>query len=165
MIARLAPARQAGLAGAVLCAVAMGGAMFAEYGLHLIPCALCLLERWPFRIGIVVGLAAFVMPARFAVWLVWALVALCLADAAIAFVHVGVEQHWWKSPLPECTAPDFRGLSIAERLKRMSNTPAKSCADADYPIPFLPISIAQGVFLYASAAAAGLVVLLRRRQV
>jgi hypothetical protein len=62
---------------------------------------------------------------------------------------VGVEQTWWKSPLPECTAPDLRGLSGAQMLAHMPDRPVKSCEDADYPIPGVPVTFAQANLLYA----------------
>ena len=58
-----------------------------------------------------------------------------LADAAIAFVHVGVEFGWWRSPLPECAAPHFSGGSIADRLASMPANPAKPCDQPTFLIP------------------------------
>jgi disulfide bond formation protein DsbB len=72
-----------------------------------------------------------------------------LVDAALAVVHVGVEQHYWPSPLPECAAPRFTNGSIAERLAQMPARPAKPCDDAAYLIPGLPISMAAMNLLYA----------------
>ena len=85
-----------------------------------------------------------------------------LVDAALAVVHVGVEQHYWPSPLPECAAPRFTGGSIAERLAQMPARPAKPCEDATYLIPGLPISMAAMNLLYALAFAVVLGVLLWR---
>jgi len=79
-----------------------------------------------------------------------------LAAAGAAFVHVGVEQHWWPSPLPECTAPDLSGLSPAERFAKMPLRPSKPCDDPDYLIPSVPITMAQANLAYALAVAAGL---------
>ena len=99
------------------------------------PCALCLVERWPYRIVIVLGLLAAVAPQPL-VRLLLVLAVLCLlADAAIAFVHVGVEFRWWPSPLPECAAPHFSGGSIAERLASMPARPAKPCDEPTFLIP------------------------------
>jgi disulfide bond formation protein DsbB len=145
-----------GVAGALLGALALALALGSERFLDLIPCPLCLRERWPYRVAILVGLAAALVPARVARAICWLLVATYVAAGAAAFVHVGVEQHWWKSPLPECSAPDLRGLSAAERLARMPAVPSKSCEDPDYPIPIVPLTMAQMNLLYALAVAAGL---------
>jgi disulfide bond formation protein DsbB len=144
------------LAGAGLAALALGIALGSQHLLHLIPCALCYLERWPYRFAIAMGLLGFIVPARPAAAACALMLAAYAAAAGMAFLHVGVEQHWWKSPLAECTAPDLRGLSAAERFARMPLVPAKSCEDPDYLIPAIPITMPQANVAYALAVGAGL---------
>ena len=135
---------------------ALGFAYALEIWGEIVPCALCLLERWPYRIVIVLGLIAAVAPAR-AVRALLMLAILCLvADAAIAAVHVGVELHWWPSPLPECAAPRFSGGSIADRLASMPARPAKPCDEPTFLIPAIPLSLAAMNMLFALAFSATL---------
>jgi len=146
-----------GLAAAVAAAIALGIAQASERWGGLVPCALCLWERWPYRIAAVLGLvAAFLSPSAARVTM--ALLALTvLAGVGLATIHVGVEFHWWPSPLPECAAPTFSGGSIAERLAHMPATPAKPCDDPTYLIPFVPVSMAEMNLIFAllfTAAAA-----------
>lgn len=148
--------RRVALAGAVGGAAAMAVALGSEHFMDLIPCALCLRERWPYRIAIGLGLVGAVLPPRAGRVMCWLLVASYVAAAGLAFVHVGVEQRWWKSPLPECAAPDLRGLTPAERFARMPSTPSKACEDPDYLIPGVPVSFVQMNFVYAVAMSAGL---------
>ena len=152
------------LLSALAAAFALGLALASEKWEGLVPCALCLLERWPYRVAIALGLVASVVPHRWARALLVLVVLAMLADAAMAVVHVGVEQHYWPSPLPECIAPRFTGGSIAERLAQMPARPAKPCEDAAYLIPGLPISMAAMNLLYALAFALGLGVLLWRNR-
>ncbi len=126
----------------------------------LIPCALCYVERWPYRAGIALGLLGLLIPSRALCWL---MLATFLAAATAAGVHVGVEQHWWPSPLPQCSAPNLAGLTSAERFARMPDHPTKSCEDPDYPIPAIPLTFAQANLAYALAVSAGLSILLTRR--
>ena len=91
--------------GMVMGAVALGIALGSQILLGLVPCALCYAERWPYRAAITLGLLGLLVPARLARAFCWLVVAAYVAAAAAAFLHVGVEQAWWKSPLPECTAP------------------------------------------------------------
>ncbi len=102
---------------ALASALAAGAALAFAYALEtwhgLVPCALCLLERWPYRVVLGLAVIAIVLPARLARVLLWLAVLAVLADAAIAFVHIGVEYGWWPSPLPECAAPRFAAGSIA----------------------------------------------------
>ncbi len=152
------------LLSALAAAFALGLALASEQWEGLVPCALCLLERWPYRVAIALGLVASVVPHRWARALLVLVVLAMLADAALAVVHVGVEQHYWPSPLPECIAPRFTGGSIAERLAQMPARPAKPCEDAAYLIPGLPISMAAMNLLYALAFAVGLAILLWRNR-
>ena len=119
------PPRTLAVLAALGAASALGVAYASEVWGELVPCALCLLERWPYRVVIVLGLLAAIAP-RVIVrsLLVIAIVAL-LTDAAIAAVHVGVELKWWPSPLPECAAPHLSGGSITERLASMPARPSK----------------------------------------
>ena len=127
-------------------AVALGS---ERYG-GLVPCALCLVERWPYRLAALLAAAALVPWRRIGPRLfLWGVVLCMAASVAAAGVHVGVEQGWWPSPLPECAAPDLGGGSIAQRLARMPAHPAKPCDDPTYLVPGLPVSMAAGNGLLA----------------
>jgi disulfide bond formation protein DsbB len=150
------------LTGALACAVALGVAHGSEAFLGLVPCAFCLLERWPYNIGLGLGVLALLLPRRPARTVLWALVGVLLIASGLSLVHTGVEQHWWPDPLPECTAPDFSGMTMAQRLAAMPARPAKPCEDPDYLIPFLPVSMTQMALAYALAISAGLAIWLSR---
>jgi len=138
---------------ALLSALAAGAALAAALAIEtwggLAPCALCLLERWPYRVAIVLALLAVIAPPQLARVLLVLVVLTVLADAALGFIHVGVEAHWWPSPLPECAAPRFIGGSIAQRLANMPTHPAKPCDDPSYLIPGLPVSLAMMNLIFA----------------
>lgn len=160
---RLTPRTLAVLA-ALGAAAALGVALASEIWGELPPCALCLVERWPYRIVIVLGLLAAVAPLRLVrILLVLAIVCL-LADAAIAGVHVGVEQGWWPSPLPECAAPHISGGSISQRLASMPARPAKPCDDPTFLIPAIPLSMAAMNMLFALAFSVFLAICLSNRR-
>ena len=152
-----------GIGVALVAGLALGIALASEYWGGLVPCALCLWERWPYRVVIGLGILAAILPAWWgrAVALLAALT--MLVGAGIGVVHVGVEWGLWPSPLPECAAPDLSGLSIAERMARMPATPAKPCDEPTYLVPFLPISMAAMNLLLALAMAGGIVMALRKR--
>lgn len=154
--------RAIGLLCAVMAGVALGTALASEHWEGLAPCALCLVERWPYRIAIVLGLLTVVVPPRAARVLLMLAVLTALAGAAIAFVHVGVEMHWWPSPLPECAAPTISGGTAAQELASMPARPAKPCDAPSYLIPGLPISMAAMDLIYALGFAAVLGTLLWR---
>ena len=146
----------------VAAAVGLGVAVASEQFEGLVPCALCLIERWPYRIAVALGFVGLMLPrglARIAL----ALVALTmLAGAAVAVVHVGVEAKLWPSPLPECAARTFSGGTIAQRLASMPEKPSKPCDDPTYLIPFVPVSMAAMNLLYSLVFAGAIAVFLWR---
>lgn len=154
--------RAIALSSTLAAAAALGAALASEYWAELVPCALCLLERWPYRIAIVLGLLALFTPPRLARVCLILVVGSMVVSAALAVVHVGVEQRFWPSPLPECAAPRLTGGSIADRLAQMPARPAKPCDDAAYLIPGLPLSMAAMNLLYALAFGTLLAILLWR---
>ena len=129
--------------------LALGVAYFAQDFLHLAPCPLCLWERWPYRIGIVLGfLAVLVRPPTGRLVLFLASLVF-LAGAGVAFLHVGVERHFWKSPLPECNG-------FFDPNAPLPAVPAKPCDDPTYLIPRMPVSMAMMDFLFALAFGLGI---------
>ncbi|MGH7042537.1 MAG: disulfide bond formation protein B [Acetobacteraceae bacterium] len=137
------------LAGVAALAVALGSQQWDG----LVPCALCLLERWPYRIVILLGLLALVLSRRPGRVVLVLTVLVLLAGAVLAGVHVGVEWGFWPSPLPECAAPHFAGGTIAQRLASMPAVPSKPCDAPTYLIPGLAVSMAAMNLIYAVVAA------------
>ncbi len=147
---KLFGAWQAALAGTLTSAAALGAALASEWGLGLVPCALCLVERWPYRVAIAVGVLALVL-ARARRAMLGVMAAVLLVGAGLGAVHVGVEFGWWPSPLPECAAPDLGHGTAAERLARMPLFPAKPCDEPTYLVPRVPVSMAMANLLLALA--------------
>jgi disulfide bond formation protein DsbB len=153
------PLRTIALGGTLAAAFALAIAHGSEIWAELVPCALCLWERWPYRIAAVCGIAAALAPRRYVAALVWLAILWLLGGAALGLVHVGVEMGWWPSPLPECAAPRFSSGSIADRLAAMPVRPSKPCDEPVFLIPGLPLSMASMSFLYAATVAAMMAVL------
>lgn len=133
-------ARIAGLITALIAAAALGVAYFAEYGLHLVPCELCLLERWPYRIALILGVLALLLGRRLARGLVALAGLVMLVNVGISFLHMGVEWRWWPSPLPECNGILTPGAALPM-------VPSVSCDKGVYLLSWLPISMTQMDFI------------------
>ena len=153
MVPRL---RLALLVAALASAAVVGGAVASEVWGGLVPCALCLIERWSWYAAIAIGLAGTMLPRVSARIAMAVLVPVMLAGAGVGGIHVGVEAGWWKSPLPECAAPRFGGGSIAERLARMPDKPSKPRDEPTYLVPGLPVSMAMMNLLASLGVACGL---------
>ncbi len=142
----------------VLSALASGAALLVAFGSEwwggLVPCALCLIERWPYRIALALSLIGLVLPRALARGVAALVVLAALGAAGTGALHVGVENGLWPSPLPQCEAPRYMGGgSIADRLAHMPARPSKSCEDPTYLIPAVPVSMAAMNLIYGLAFA------------
>lgn len=153
---RLPAPQIAALIVAILAGAVLAAAEAAQHWGGVVPCALCLVERWPWRAVIVLGLIATVVPRRVTRWLLGLCIVVLLVSVGLGVLHVGVEQGAWKSPLPECAAPEVTGTTLAERLASMPARPAKPCDAPTFLIPAVPVSMA-AMNLIASLVLAGLI--------
>ena len=71
---------------------------------RLLPCELCLYDRWPYYAALALGAVALLAGRRRVSAAALALAALVfIAGAGLAFYHVGVEHHWFAGP-SACTS-------------------------------------------------------------
>jgi disulfide bond formation protein DsbB len=83
----------------VASAAVLGGALVSQYWGGLAPCELCLLQRWPWAVAIVISFVATMVGSRPALpWVALLLAAVFVVSSGFAFYHVGVEQHWFAGP-------------------------------------------------------------------
>jgi disulfide bond formation protein DsbB len=129
-----------------------GGALLFQYVGHLPPCELCLYQRWPYYAAIPLALVTLLAGRRQATLGLLALcVLLFLAGGALAFYHVGVEQHWFAGPTT-CTGSVSASGSVEDFTARLLATPPVRCDEIAWSL--FGISLAGWNFL----ASFGLVV-------
>jgi len=130
---------------ALISASALGMALLSQYigGLH--PCELCIFQRWPYGIIIVLGLIgfAFSFKCHKAVSFIMSVIGITfLANSMIAFYHTGVEQKWWKSFLEGCSVPELKG-DLDQILADIQNRANKArCDEIPWSDPILNLSMA-----------------------
>ena len=113
--------------------MAIGAALVSQYGFGMHPCYLCLWQRIPYAVVILLAglglIATKNMGAKYGAFNI----ALCgialLINSAIAFYHVGVEQKWWGST---CALPNLANLTPDEIMATIKNAPAVSCGDIQF---------------------------------
>ena len=106
--------------------LALAAAFVAQYGFDLQPCVLCLYQRWPYGVVIVLALGALAVP-KYRGWLLALIGLVLLVDAGIAGFHVGVEQQWWDGTT-ECTgAPIGSATTLEELRKQVMEAPVVRC--------------------------------------
>ncbi|MCX7371518.1 MAG: disulfide bond formation protein B [Alphaproteobacteria bacterium] len=145
--------------------LALGAPVFAKLSegwFDLAPCELCLWQRWPYWAAAAAAGLALALP-RARPWLLAAAGGGALVSAAIGAFHVGVEWHWWPSPLPGCAAAQAAGATVEELLRGLRAAPAKPCDEPAFLIPALPLSMAGMNTIYGSALGAFALWAARRR--
>jgi len=108
-------------------AVVLGTALASQYVGGLAPCELCLLQRWPWAVAIVISIVVLFAGERGPLLWVALILALVFAiGSALAFYHVGVEQHWYPGP-SACTANGSRAASVEELRQQLLHQQPVQC--------------------------------------
>ena len=124
-------------------ALALAVAFAAQFS-GLAPCVLCIYQRWPY--AVVVLLAAFGLfgtskfPKAPAVALTLTPFVFAV-NAVFAFYPTGVERHWWKSFLEGCAVPEIKG-NITDVLAQIEAAPVVRCDEIPWTDPVLGLSMA-----------------------
>jgi len=135
---------------ALFSASALAAALIGQYGFNLHPCHLCLIQRVPFAVIIVLGLLGFFVK-RLAMWMVGLSGAAFFINAGIALYHSGVERKWWAG-LEGCSAPDMSG-SIEDLMTRIQNAAVVNCSEIQWEL----FGLTMANYNVAMCAGAGLV--------
>lgn len=111
-------------------AATLGAGFFFQHVIGLVPCELCIWQRWPHVAAVVLGGLALWLDRRLALAL--AAVALVIG-AGIAVFHVGVEQHWWQGP-DACAGPDFTAMTPQEFIAALQAAPIVRCDEIPWSL-------------------------------
>lgn len=138
-----------------IAAMAAAGLLIAVFAMQYIgglaPCSLCLTQRWPHGIALVLGLVAF-MPITAAPVrrLLLALIALSFAvTAAVGAYHAGVEYGWFTGPTA-CSGT-ITGNTVEELKRALMAQPVVRCDEIAWSL--FGISLAGYNFLASSTLA------------
>ncbi len=132
----------------------LAAAFAGEYLFGLEPCILCLYERVPYAIAAGVTGMALLIPEG-SIWRIRAaalVAAVFVIGAGLAFYHVGVEQHWWRS-VGACGGALATGV---EDLRSLSAADLKPCDRVDWRLFGLSLA-GYNIIISLSLAAASLV--------
>ena len=105
-------------------ALALAGALIGQYGFNLHPCELCLYQRIPFVLNIILALLGYFWVSKQNPIIALSGVSFFI-NSGIAMFHSGVERKWWAG-LTGCSTPDMSG-SIEDLLKRIQETDVVRC--------------------------------------
>ena len=124
--------------------ISLLAAFLSEIFLGLEPCVLCIYQRWPFVIAIILGLLGLGLKDNriYSALIGGALTLTFLSNAGIALYHTGVEQKWWLSSVGGCTVPNFGDNANQTWLENIMSAPSKSCDVIAWQDPVLGLSMA-----------------------
>lgn len=137
-------------------ALVVGSALGFEHIGGYVPCALCLMQRNPYYIGIGVGAlailsAVFRLPPVVTKVLLVAIALLMLTGMGLGIYHSGVEWRFWEGPA-SCTIGATSGDTPVNVLEALNATKAPSCTEATLRV--LGLSFAGWNVLTSAALAA-----------
>ncbi|MEO0781584.1 MAG: disulfide bond formation protein B [Pseudomonadota bacterium] len=135
-----------GLAAFGSFALLSGAFIFQSLGYA--PCPMCLWQRYPHVVAIVIGLIAFFLPGRILPLLG---AAAALTTAGIGVFHTGVERGWWEGP-STCSSQPIGDLSPEELLDQIMNAPLVRCDEVAWQL--LGLSMASWNALFSLGLAA-----------
>jgi disulfide bond formation protein DsbB len=142
----VATQRRAGMAALVLAVLAIGGAWYSQLVWGLAPCELCLLQRWPYYVGVplaaVTVVIAFSGPGRgrnVVAALLGVLALVFLISAGLGVYHAGVEWGFWPGP-SACNGQYVAPASTDDFLKSLEAGQSVRCDEA--AIRILGLSLA-----------------------
>ena len=148
----MSAARQAALLLLLASTGLLGGALLFEHVGGLAPCELCLLQRWPHKIAIVLALIALFAGDRASTpWILGLCGLVFTAGAALALYHVAVEQHWIAGPTA-CSGVAPRAQSVEALKAQILGQQPVRCDEV--PWSLFGVSLAGWNFLASLALAA-----------
>ena len=113
-------------------------AFFIEYGLGHKPCKLCLYQRYPYFISILLLISIFVLKKSIKIhFLVLSIV--FLFGAIVAFYHFGIEQGFFEESTV-CSSENLNQIQSKEDLLKQLKQNTVSCKDVTFK--FLGLSLA-----------------------
>ncbi|KYK46066.1 disulfide bond formation protein DsbB [Bradyrhizobium liaoningense] len=138
------PALTASLLVTLIAAVTIAGAWFFQLVLEILPCPLCLEQRYAYYLVIPLGaltaLAARSGAPRPLLLAGLAILALAtLANAGLGTYHAGVEWGFWKGPT-DCSGPVVNLGSAADLLSKLDTVKVVRCDEVQWR--FLGLSLA-----------------------
>jgi disulfide bond formation protein DsbB len=138
------PAVSAALAVALIAAATLAGAWFFQLVLGIVPCPLCLEQRYAYYLAVPLGLLVAFVAAKDAPRPVLLaglalLVLAALANAWLGAYHAGVEWKFWQGPT-DCSGPVVDFGKAGSLLDRLDTVKVVRCDEVQWR--FLGLSLA-----------------------
>ena len=116
----------------LLCLISIISAYFIEYVLEHKPCNLCLIERIPYGLGLVIIFLnyTYIKKERFIIFL---LILIFIFSLIVSFYHLGIEQGFFDESAI-CGLKNASNLISKEEILKELQTKTISCKDVTFKI-------------------------------
>ena len=128
----------------VVISLAIMSALIIQYWLGHEPCKLCLYQRIPYFLAILLIIKMFFLK-KYAKITLLILTLIFVVSAALAFYHFGIEQGFFSESLA-CTASDLSKTLSKEQLLEQLNQNNISCKDVNFKILGLSLAAINTIF-------------------
>ena len=128
----------------VVISLAIISALIIQYWLGHEPCKLCLYQRIPYFLAILLIIKIFFFKKYEKITLL-ILTLIFVSSAALAFYHFGIEQGFFSESLA-CTAPDLSKTLSKEQLLEQLKQNNISCKDVSFRILGLSLAAINTIF-------------------
>lgn len=142
---------------------ALAAAILSEAFLGLEPCILCIYQRYPFVLGLALGLLGLTIRSKTktAQVLLAASGIGFLINSSIALYQTGVQLYWWTSKIEGCAVPIFLESDNPQSiLENLMSAPMSPCDEIQWIDPILGLTMANynivlcfGLFVFCFLAA------------
>ena len=124
--------------------LAIISALIIQYWLDHEPCKLCLYQRIPYFLAILLIIKIFFFKKYEKITLL-ILSLIFIGSTALAFYHFGIEQGFFNESLA-CTAPDLSKTLSKEQLMELLKQNSVSCKDVSFKILGLSLAAINTIF-------------------
>jgi len=128
----------------VVISLTITSALIIQYWLGHEPCKLCLYQRIPYFLAILLIIKMFFFKKYEKITLL-ILTFIFISSAALAFYHFGIEQGFFSESLA-CTAPDLSKTLSKEQLLEQLKQNNISCKDVSFRILGLSLAAINTIF-------------------
>lgn len=134
-----------GLTSSLMAALILTIVFVVQYGFNIEPCELCLAERFPYFVVIVMGVLAAATKRHVSAYLAMA-GSVMIANVVLSGFHLGVQFFAWRSPLISCSVAD---APTAATLSPLNMTQNEACSHQTYLIHGLPVDMTMLDFVFS----------------
>ena len=116
----------------IICIISIISAYFIEYVLGYQPCNLCIIERIPYGLGIILIILNYILK-KYEKFFILLLILIFVFSLSISIYHFGIEQGFFEESAI-CGLKDMVDTTSKEEILKQLNEKAISCKDVTFRV-------------------------------